>query len=405
MLSKRDERRICSAKGFCGSPTDRPGSRVNDSVMRSAALTAAVVAAMTALSLPQVGTAAGPPANHGSTGSGGPKQLWQRFPLKQKTSETSPLSKTSRAHAATTSTGNRATGDGSFPTRPAGRSGRAWISLWLVLAVVLGLSAAAAVVAVVFSTVRSGGGTMDRFRPIRRRDRNVEKATERHEEPLEASERHEEPLEQPLDAGARVAQYLGSAESVAAASDESPSEGSASDRLGDHVSAIVSAAEGAALRIREEAREEAERIRDQARKEAADHVEAARQEADASRADAERIRFEADEWASHTRETAENYAADRGAEADAEARKVIAAAEDRVAASNEEAERRRQELTMDISLAEDRLRQLSAGLHELAARLDRLLSTPEASELAVEDANGLMGALEPSREIEEAATK
>jgi len=236
---------------------------------------------------------------------------------------------------------------------------------------------------------------MDRFRPIRRRDRNVEKATERHEEPLE----------QPLDAGARVAQYLGSAESMAAASDESPSEGSASDRLGDHVSAIVSAAEGAALRIQEEAREEAERIRDQARKEAADHVEAARQEADASRADAERIRFEADEWASHTRETAENYAADRGAEADAEARKVIAAAEDRVAASNEEAERRRQELTMDISLAEDRLRQLSAGLHELAARLDRLLSTPEASELAVEDANGLMGAVEPSREIEEAATK
>src|SRR5436309_15487320 len=105
------------------------------------------------------------------------------------------------------------------------------------------VSAVDAVVAVAFSTVRSGGGTMDRFRPIRLRDRNVEKANERHEEPLEASERHEEPLEQPLDAGARVAQYLGSAESMAAASDESPSEGSASDRLGDHVSSIVSAAE------------------------------------------------------------------------------------------------------------------------------------------------------------------
>jgi hypothetical protein len=268
-----------------------------------------------------------------------------------------------------------------------------------VIAGVLGLSAAAAVVAVLITTVRHGGDPMNRFRAIRHRDRSVEQADEPQEDSLP---------EQTMDAGARVAQYLGSAEDTAAATDESPSAGGSSDRLGDHVSAIVSAAEEAALRIQEEARQEAERIRDEARKEAADHVEAAREEAEASTANAERIRSEADEWASHTRETAENYAADRRAEADAEARKIIATAEDRVAASNKEAERRRQELKMDISLAEDRLRQLSAGLHELAARLDKLLSMPPAAADAgevVDDENGLIDELEPSREVEEAATK
>jgi hypothetical protein len=375
----------------------RRGITVNGPMMRSAALAVAVVAAMGALSMPQVGTAAGSRANRGAGGP--PHQLWQRFPLKEKTPATSPRPKNPTARATTTPTGNQATRGVSVPARPADRSDRAWISLWLVIAGALGLSAAAAVVAVLITTVRHGGDPMNRFRAIRHRDRSVEQADEPQEDSLP---------EQTMDAGARVAQYLGSAEDTAAATDESPSAGGSSDRLGDHVSAIVSAAEEAALRIQEEARQEAERIRDEARKEAADHVEAAREEAEASTANAERIRSEADEWASHTRETAENYAADRRAEADAEARKIIATAEDRVAASNKEAERRRQELKMDISLAEDRLRQLSAGLHELAARLDKLLSMPPAAADAgevVDDENGLIDELEPSREVEEAATK
>ena len=60
---------------------------------------------------------------------------------------------------------------------------------------------------------------------------------------------------------------------------------------------------------------------------------------------------------------------------------------------------------MDISLAEDRLRTLATGLHELAGRLDTLLSTPihgRQHALAEEDDESLVDALAPSRETEEA---
>jgi hypothetical protein len=167
----------------------------------------------------------------------------------------------------------------------------------------------------------------------------------------------------------------------------------------------LSAATAAAVRIAEEARREAERVRDLAHNEATERLETAREAADATEAQAERLRSEAEEWSQNTRTAAENSAAERRAEAEAEARDILAAAEREAASSSENAELRQQALQMDISLAEDRLRQLAAGLHELAGRLDTLLSTPlhgRQGVLAVADDESLIDALGPSLETEKA---
>jgi hypothetical protein len=267
---------------------------------------------------------------------------------------------------------------------------------------------------------------MDRFR-LSRGDRNANDESQQEEE---------FPAEQEHDRGAeRVMGYLSTG---GAASPDSGSGASAAtedesvfDRLGEYVSSVLSAAKAAAVRIEEEARHEAERVRDLAHKEATERLEAAREAADATRAKAERLRSEAEEWSQNTRAAAENSAADRRAEAEAwsqntrtaaensaadrraeaeaeaeaEARDILAAAEREAASFSENAERRQQALKMDISLAEDRLRQLASGLHELAGRLDTLLSTPlhgRQGVLAVADDESLIDALGPSRETEEA---
>ena len=174
--------------------------------------------------------------------------------------------------------------------------------------------------------------------------------------------------------------------------------------VGSHISSVLSAAEDAAARIHEEARRDAERVRQQAQKEAAARAEAAREDADATRVEAERLRSEAEEWSKQARTAAETYSADRRAHAEAEARKIVSAAERQAASLGEEAERRQHALKMDISLAEDRLRQLSTGLNDLAARLDNLLTAPspaETRDLPPAEPT-LIEALGPSREAEEA---
>jgi hypothetical protein len=172
--------------------------------------------------------------------------------------------------------------------------------------------------------------------------------------------------------------------------------------VGSHVGAVLSAAEEAAARIHEEARRDAERLRQQAQKEAAARSEAAREDADATRAEAERLRSEAEEWSKQARTAAEAFATDRRAEAEAEARRIVSAAERQATSFSEEAERRQQALKMDVSLAEDRLRQLSTGLHDLAARLDNLLTPAGETRDRVPTEQTIVDVLGPSRNAKEA---
>ena len=239
---------------------------------------------------------------------------------------------------------------------------------------------------------------MDKFRLTGSRDRNARK-DEEERQPM---------TEEKLDTGARVASYLGTAPERPPESERVPPLGSDFDRLGGHVSSVLTAAEEAAVRIQEEARQEAERVREQAENEATARAEAAREDADVTRIEAKRLRSETEDWTKQTRTAAEKYAADRRSEAETEARTILTAAELQAAAFGKDAERRQQALKMDISLAEDRLRQLASGLHDLAARLDKLLSRPfaeaEQSELSTRENDSLIDALGRSRETEELAT-
>jgi hypothetical protein len=246
--------------------------------------------------------------------------------------------------------------------------------LWIILGTILALSAAAAVVVILSSDVRLRGGHMSRFRSSSR-DRNAEK---------DAHESQEAPVQE------------------AAVQEEQPAR--AAD-VSTHISSVLSAAEEAAVLIQEEARQEADRVRQHAQRQAAASVEAAREDAEAARVQAERLRFEAGELNQQARAAAEKHVAERLAEVEAQAREILSAAERQAASSREDEERRRQALTEDVSLAENRLRQLSTGLHGLAARLDDLLSTPletEASDVPVREDDAIVDALGPSRKIEEA---
>jgi len=154
-------------------------------------------------------------------------------------------------------------------------------------------------------------------------------------------------------------------------------------RFGAHLSAVLRAAGDAAAQIETEAREEAQ------------HILA---EASEQRADAET-------WANQTRAEAESYADRRRTEADAEAETIIAEADRRAQSVDEEAQRRQEALAMDISLAEDRLRQLASGLHEAGGRLEELLGAPDdvRDEDVGPEADSLTAALAPSRGAEEEA--
>jgi hypothetical protein len=308
-----------------------------------------------------------------------PTQLWKTFPLRQQTTprrESQPRS------------------------QPRGHHDRSRNWLWLLIATTVALSATATAVVSFLTHTRQRGGHIDRFRPAQE-SRKANDESQQGQEPL---------AEREQDTGAEpVIGYLSPAE---ASSPDSGSETSVVtedeavfDRLGEHVSSVLSAAKAAAVRIQEEARQEAEHVRDLAHKDATERLEAAREDADATRAEAERLRSEAEDWSKQTRAAEENSAADRRAQAEAEASDILSAAEREAASFSENAQRRQQALKMDISLAEDRLRQLAAGLHELAGRLDTLLSTPphrQQGVLATADDDSLIDALGPTRETKDA---
>jgi cell division septum initiation protein DivIVA len=325
------------------------------------------------------------PAAEQRHGARPPTVLWRNFPLRPPAAVTTDRTRTNpsleKVESPRQSDSTNAT--------------RTW--LWIVFGVAL--TSCVAAVVIFLSKVLYEGGVMDRFLSKKR-------AAEKDEQ----ERREDSPTEDKVDTAARVASYLGTGSGTDSRPEiaQRPQTPPDLDRVVGHLGSVLQAAEEAAARIQEEARQDAERVLGEAEKEASERADAARKYAGSTRADAERLRSEAEEWSAQTREAAERDAADRRAEAESEARSILSAAERQVEAFGKETERRQQSLRKDISLAEDRLRQLVSGLREIAARLDELLSTSmgghEEVDLAAGRGDALIEALTPSREREEATT-
>jgi hypothetical protein len=328
-----------------------------------------VLAGVAALAVPQGTNAVSneqPPKAHQ------PTLLWNAFPLQQQ-----PARPRTRPRVSVTTGKSRAASTSVRP-QPHADHGRSWNWLWILAGVALVLLATAIAVAALSSRSRHRGGRMSKFRLIRTGDRSPESVQTSGFEAIAREEEQE-----------------------IAASVSPPADAEASDvggvlapaRLGDHVNAVLQAAEDAAARIQDEAQE------------------AARKDAEELKAEAQRLRSDAARFTKRARAAAEKEAANRRAKAEAEAEDVLAQAEDeaeeilleaeRQAASvKQDAERRHETLNKDVTLAEDRLRELANGLYELAERLEDLLGTPledgEEEPEAAEDDASIVDVLTPT---------
>jgi uncharacterized protein YoxC len=144
---------------------------------------------------------------------------------------------------------------------------------------------------------------------------------------------------------------------------ETIDEAAAYAEVGAHVASVLKAADEAATRIREEARDAAERIAEASRQEAATTLREANRDADKLLFEAEQRRAEADEAAKAVRDAADAYADQQRNEAHAQASRVIAEAE-------QETAERYETLQDNVVRTEERLERLVAGLRELAAGLE-----------------------------------
>jgi hypothetical protein len=172
--------------------------------------------------------------------------------------------------------------------------------------------------------------------------------------------------------------------------------------VGEHVEAVLKAAEDAAERLLEDARMRAIAIRADAERGASSQIDEAHVTAARLTEQAEAAHSEALASAERVRAAAEGDAEDVRAEAEAEAARLRADAERDAATMAERTTARHQELLNDTALAEDRLHRLVDGLRDVADRLDGLL-VPADEEQAGESAlleqerSSLEDALDPGQ--------
>ena len=275
-----------------------------------------------------------------------PVQLWRRYPLQQVTTGTTTQQVVTR-----TTTQPQGISPQTNRTAAEGKAGtpRAWVWLMVGLAIAL----AAAVVATVSSYVHNGGGVMSRRNLTGGKDRKANDDVVQLTEPSG-------------DAATRVESYFGS-EPAAPGHDAESTAGDELQRAVGHVSSVLRAAEEAASLMKAEARE-----------------------------DAERLRGETQAWAEELRESAQREAAETRAAAASDSERILAEAQAEAASFASQGRSRRDELTADIARAEARLRQLVTGLQELAAQLDKLLSTPPTGR-AAQEADDLLVDVAPAR--------
>lgn len=94
---------------------------------------------------------------------------------------------------------------------------------------------------------------------------------------------------------------------------------------------------------------------------------------EAANAAAAKIREEAEKEVRETRQRANDYAAEKRREAEDEAADIVARAEREASEHTNVAQERGRALANNVALSEERLRQLVAGLRDLAGRLEELV--------------------------------
>jgi hypothetical protein len=151
-------------------------------------------------------------------------------------------------------------------------------------------------------------------------------------------------------------------------------------KLGQHVTAVLEAANQAATKIRNEARGDAKEIAESAQREAASWLEKARAETEELSHEASRLRVEAEEESRELKERANAYATEKRREADRQASALVSQAKRESAERTRAAQERSAALARNVELSEQRLRQLVDGLRDLAGRLEDMLhEVPAAS--------------------------
>lgn len=147
-------------------------------------------------------------------------------------------------------------------------------------------------------------------------------------------------------------------------------------RLGEHVTAVLEAANQAAAKIHDDARSSAQQIAERAQREADDQLEKARAKTEDLSHEAARLRIAAEEESRELKERANAYATEKRREADRQASALIARARREAGEHTKAAQDRSAVLAKNVELSEQRLRQLVSGLRDLAARLEELLQQP-----------------------------
>jgi hypothetical protein len=147
-------------------------------------------------------------------------------------------------------------------------------------------------------------------------------------------------------------------------------------QVGDEVTAILAAAEQAAVQIREAAVQEAERT-----------SSAAKQEAVAIAAEAQSRRAEADRYSEETRASADTYADETRRRADDEAERAVSQAEERARQIRADADQKASEVEAEAARRRDALER---GLEGLEERVESMLGafrrgTSELEELLRDD--------------------
>jgi hypothetical protein len=157
------------------------------------------------------------------------------------------------------------------------------------------------------------------------------------------------------------------------------SDGGSSDpgAVGEHVSAILRAAEDAAAQIRADARRLSDGLLQQAREAAQAKIAELTEEAERSRREADEyardMRMAVEAYAKKHRQDAEEAAGQLTEEAEARAKSVLESAQESARRIEEGARRHQENLRSETQRLEERRRQALTGVRELMAVLQELL--------------------------------
>jgi hypothetical protein len=143
-------------------------------------------------------------------------------------------------------------------------------------------------------------------------------------------------------------------------------------QIGEHVAAVLEAAKEAAEKMRLDAYTEAQKLRAAMKEQGHAALETAKATADRAEAHAASVSADAERQSREVREQADEYAKDRRKVADSEAAAVLARAEKQASVAERTFQERQLSLDESVIRTENRLRELVAGLHELASGLEQL---------------------------------